>query len=155
MRDATLCFPVRGGKVLLGMKKRGFGEGKFNGFGGKVEEGESVEEAALREMREEVGLNAAELLKVGELEFVFPHADGWDQLVHVFLVEEWDGEPRETEEMRPEWFPKASVPFHKMWEDDPHWLPLVLAGEKVDARFVFAEDNESVEEIKFKSPILP
>ncbi|CAN0505072.1 unnamed protein product, partial [Ectocarpus sp. 12 AP-2014] len=33
-------------EILLGMKKRGFGEGKWNGFGGKVESGESVEEAA-------------------------------------------------------------------------------------------------------------
>ncbi|CEI89301.1 hypothetical protein RMCBS344292_03666 [Rhizopus microsporus] len=37
-------------KVLLGMKKRGFGANKFNGFGGKVELGETIEEGARREL---------------------------------------------------------------------------------------------------------
>ncbi len=34
--------------ILLGLKKRGFGSGKWNGFGGKVEANESIEEAAKR-----------------------------------------------------------------------------------------------------------
>ena len=44
----TLLFVLRPGHVLLGMKKRGFGEGRWNGFGGKVEEDETIEEAAIR-----------------------------------------------------------------------------------------------------------
>ena len=40
--------------MLLGMKKRGFGTGKWNGFGGKVEVGETVADAAQRELEEEV-----------------------------------------------------------------------------------------------------
>ena len=46
----TLVFLRREGEVLLGMKKRGFGEGKWNGFGGKVEAGETIVEAAAREV---------------------------------------------------------------------------------------------------------
>ena len=38
-------------KVLLGMKKRGFGTGFYNGFGGKVEPGETILEAAVREVQ--------------------------------------------------------------------------------------------------------
>ena len=38
------------------MKKRGFGKGKWNGFGGKVEEGECIEDSAVRELEEECGL---------------------------------------------------------------------------------------------------
>ncbi len=44
----TLLFVLRPGQVLLGMKKRGFGKGRWNGFGGKVHKGESIEEAAIR-----------------------------------------------------------------------------------------------------------
>ena len=51
----TLVFLREGEKVLLGMKKRGFGEGKWNGFGGKVEAGETIIEAAAREVKEECG----------------------------------------------------------------------------------------------------
>ncbi len=57
----TLCIIYQYPKVLLGMKKRGFGAGRFNGFGGKVENGESIEEAAKREVVEEVGLNVKSL----------------------------------------------------------------------------------------------
>ncbi|XP_011627048.1 7,8-dihydro-8-oxoguanine triphosphatase isoform X2 [Amborella trichopoda] len=46
----TLAIVNTGGRVLLGLKKRGFGEGYFNGFGGKLEEGESIDEAAAREV---------------------------------------------------------------------------------------------------------
>ena len=52
MRPTTLCFPVRSdGKVLLGRKKRGFGVRKWNGFGGKIEGGETFLQCAVRELR--------------------------------------------------------------------------------------------------------
>lgn len=38
-------------QLLLGYKKRGFGKDMYNGFGGKVEPGESVSEAAHRELK--------------------------------------------------------------------------------------------------------
>ncbi|CAN0261386.1 unnamed protein product, partial [Ectocarpus fasciculatus] len=59
-------------EILLGMKKRGFGEGKWNGFGGKVESGESVDEAAKRELMEEAGVTARELSLRGRLIFHVP-----------------------------------------------------------------------------------
>ena len=40
-------------RLLLGLKKRGFGQGKWNGFGGKLDEGETPRQAAIREMKEE------------------------------------------------------------------------------------------------------
>ncbi len=51
------------------MKKRGFGEGRWNGFGGKVNEGEGVEEAAKRELEEEVGVIVNEIEHMGVLDF--------------------------------------------------------------------------------------
>ena len=52
----TLVLLREENRVLLGMKKRGFGVGKWNGFGGKLEPGETVVEAAARELEEESGL---------------------------------------------------------------------------------------------------
>jgi 8-oxo-dGTP pyrophosphatase MutT (NUDIX family) len=148
MRDATLVLPMRDGRLLLGMKKRGFGVGKVNGFGGKVDEGENIVEAAARELFEEVGLEAevGSLNKMAELEFRFPHRkeDDWDQVVHVFLVENWKGEPVESEEMGFEWHDLDKIPFDRMWDDDKFWLPEILKGRKVSGKFSFGEDNSTI-----------
>lgn len=60
MRQTTLVFVFNEkNQILLAMKKRGFGEGKWNGAGGKVEEGETIVQAASRELMEETGINIA------------------------------------------------------------------------------------------------
>ena len=153
MKKATLCFMVRKthtDQLLLGLKKRGFGYGKFNGFGGKVKENEKIEEAVLRELYEETNIKSQtkNIRKVGELTFLFPSAPEWDKVVHVFLIDEWEGEPIETDEMRPIWFDFQSIPFEKMWQDDKHWLPLILKDKKVKASFIFEEDNERIQDMK-------
>lgn len=65
----TLCLLCQPPRILLGMKKRGFGAGRWNGFGGKLEQGESIEEAAKREFLEEAGITVGEIDKRGVLEF--------------------------------------------------------------------------------------
>lgn len=146
MQQATLLFLVKDGDVLLGMKKGGFGKGKWNGYGGKVKYGEDIEEAAIREIWEECHVNVKDVRKFAELTFLFPMKPEWNQIVHVFISREWDGTPTETDEMKPEWFDVKELPFHAMWKDDQHWLPKVLAGERVRAKFIFRANNESIED---------
>jgi 8-oxo-dGTP diphosphatase len=148
MIEATLVFLVRGNEILLGYKKRGFAQGKLNGFGGKIEDSETIESAAARELREECGVVVlpTDLKSVAHLGFYFPARLEWNQVVHVFIAERWDGEPVETDEMRPAWFRIDAFPFDQMWADDQHWLPLVLQGKRVQAAFTFKEDNETVKE---------
>ncbi|MDO8590568.1 MAG: 8-oxo-dGTP diphosphatase [bacterium] len=175
MRLTTLCFLIRGNEVLLAMKKRGFGVGKFNGVGGKVSSGEAVLEAMIREAEEEIGvkIDAPEALPRAKLLFYFDeraapwtHSDAdmaresksnyrslplrsshrglyfdgkpdWNQECHVFIAKKWQNEPTESDEMKPQWFPMAQLPFEKMWIDDPHWLPKFLAGKSLEAEFHF------------------
>ena len=135
-KQMTLCIVVKGDQVLLGMKKRGFGAGKWNGFGGKLEEGETVEIAAAREIQEEVGIDPLKMDKVGKLDFEF--RDGSQTLeVHIFKIVDYVGVPEETEEMRPEWFAIKDIPYAEMWPDDLHWLPLLLEGDKFEGKFIF------------------
>ncbi|MCJ7816431.1 MAG: 8-oxo-dGTP diphosphatase [Candidatus Aenigmarchaeota archaeon] len=153
MKHVTLCLVVGKGKILLGMKKQGFGKGKYNGFGGKVKRIETIEQAAVRELAEEAGIQAQKIRKVCELAFVFPHVPKikrWDQIVHVFLVEKWKGKPIESKEMKPKWFAFDEIPYGRMWEDDRHWLPLVLKGKKIRAMFVFGEDDNSIKSMEIK-----
>jgi len=152
MKQATLIFLLdeKNKKVSLAMKKRGFGEGKYNGFGGKVNEGETIEQAALRELHEESSVIVTNPKKQAILHFYFTKNPEWNQSVHVFTAKEWEGQITESEEMKPEWFDHKDIPFHKMWQDDKHWLPLVLAGKNIEASFTFKEDNETIDHFDIK-----
>nr|CAD7407420.1 unnamed protein product [Timema cristinae] len=132
----TLAIIRDGGNVLLGMKKRGFGKGKWNGFGGKVELGETIHQAAVRELQEESGLHVDEMDRVGLLEFQF-EGDPVLLEVHVFTTTNFKGEPVETDEMFPKWFPIDHIPFDKMWLDDRIWFPLLLRQQKFQGFFLF------------------
>ena len=134
----TLCIVHQHPKILLGMKKRGFGAGRWNGFGGKLQEGESVEEAAKREMREESGVEVKNLRKVGIIDFEFK---GNPEIleVHIFRSDDFEGIPIESEEMKPQWFFIDEIPFASMWPDDIHWMPLFLKGKKFKGKFLFGE----------------
>lgn len=139
MRDTTLCLILKGDQILLAMKKRGFGQGKWNGVGGKLNEGETIAQAAIRETKEEIGVDIKEMDKVAILKFRFPYKEEWNQDVHVFLANNWEGNPIESEEMYPKWFKYNSIPYHTMWDDDKIWLPHVIKGKKVEAEFTFKE----------------
>jgi 8-oxo-dGTP diphosphatase len=132
---ATLMFIVKDGRILLIEKKRGLGAGKINGPGGKIDPGETPLEAVVRETREELLITPVGSRKLGELWFSM--SDYPDILCHVFRADDHEGEPAETDEAVPLWTPLADIPYQRMWEDDRHWLPLVLTGTTFHGRFVF------------------
>jgi 8-oxo-dGTP diphosphatase / 2-hydroxy-dATP diphosphatase len=138
----TLCIIHEENKVLLGMKKRGFGQGKWNGFGGHVEEGETIESAMQREVQEECGLMLQDFEKRGVLEFEF---QGQPEIleVHVFASQNFEGIPVESEEMRPAWFGIEEIPFDSMWPDDKHWFPMFLKGKTFHGKFLF-QDHDTI-----------
>lgn len=146
MKKTTLVFLRDGDRLLLAMKKRGFGAGKWNGVGGKVEQGESCEDAAIREAAEEIAVEIAreKLKRVGTIKFYFTDQDGWDQECSVYIVEQWRGDPQESEEMKPHWYPIDEIPYTAMWVDDVHWLPRLLAGQEVDAEFYFDNGGATI-----------
>ena len=139
--ETTLCLLKRNNEILLAMKKRGFGEGKYNGVGGKIENNESPEQAMIRETEEEIKVTPIKYEKVGEIEFDEFYKENKQRLVfHLYLVYEWSGNPTESEEMSPKWFDINNIPYDKMFPDDKYWLPLILQGKKVKAYFDFDEN---------------
>ena len=141
MLETTLCLLKKDNRILLAMKKRGFGEGKYNGVGGKIENGETPEEAMLRETQEEIAVTPTNYEKVGFLEFdEFYKGQKEKVAFHLYIVSEWTGEPTESEEMNPTWFDINDIPYDKMFPDDKYWLPLILEGKKIKAYFDFDEE---------------
>jgi 8-oxo-dGTP diphosphatase len=132
--------------VLLGLKKVGFGAGKWVGLGGHIEPGEKPEAAAVREVQEESSLvvPADSLQHVASIEFRFPTRPSWDQATDVFVTSVYQGEPAESDEVAPSWFTEDTLPLDLMWDDARYWLPLVLAGEHVDVLITFADDCATV-----------
>ncbi len=148
MKIDTLCLLLTDRpepSIYLPKKKRGFGLGKFVGVGGGVEAGESISQAAVREIYEETGLHVptADLEKVARLVFHFPHKPEWTRTVHVFLLRRWQGEPATSDELEPHWFKTSEIPYENMWHDARHWLPPLLHGQKINGEFTFAADNET------------
>ncbi len=145
----TLLFLRKGDQILLAMKKRGFGAGRWNGVGGKLEPGETIEAALIRESQEEIGVTPTSYTPVAELDFIQDaEVDPWHMYVYAYIADEWEGEPEESEEMAPAWYDIADIPYGDMWQDDTYWLPLVLAGDKVTGTFTFdSNDNLTMHDI--------
>ena len=142
-RICTVCFIERDGKILLGKKKRGFGTGRWNGFGGKMEPGEEVFESMKREAMEEFSLEltADRVQKVGELDFKVLDNSDWNEIfIHVYYGT-CDGEAIESEELLPGWFGKDKIPYDEMWVDDIYWIPMLLEGKKFKGSFILTESN--------------
>jgi 8-oxo-dGTP diphosphatase len=155
LQETTLCLLVQRSPsplVLLGLKKEGFGSGKYTGFGGKLEGAETPSAAAIRELEEETGIRVREedLQPMGQLAFLFPFRPTWSQVVHVFRADRWEGSPREGREMKPVWFRVNCLPLDQMWQDGAYWLPLILEGKGILARFVFQADNETIDEVEIE-----
>jgi len=130
-------------RILLGFKQRGFGKNMYNSFGGKVEDGEDLDECASRELLEETGIAVSQehmaTCHVGELRFSFDDSDT-EMVVHVFRVNvstsnEKEGmiyvdpsDIRPCEEIVPEWFDSyQEIPFENMFADDSLWLTQLLS----------------------------
>ena len=95
------------------------------------------------------------LEKIAVIDFFFPHKPEWNQTVHTFFVRRWIGEPKESEEMRPQWFPMSAIPYDSMWPADRHWLPLVLSGKKITG-VVFFKKGGGVERFSLQEhEVLP
>jgi len=151
MKQATLLFLIKDNQILLAMKKRGFGQGRWNGVGGKPKENENILDTAIRETQEEINVVPKNIFQVATLDFYFQNKTEWDQQVLVFIANDWEGEPSESEEMKPQWFEIDKIPFESMWSDDQFWLPQVLSGKKIKAEFTFGDNDvvlkKSVKEI--------
>jgi mutator protein MutT len=146
----TLLLLRRDDEVLLAMKKRGFGAGRWNGVGGKLDTGETIEQALVRECQEEIGVTPTKYHKVAEHDFVVDSDDEhpWHNYTHTYICTIWEGEPVETEEMAPRWFSLADIPYDEMWQDDRYWLPQALDGKLLKTVFTFDEhDNMLTQQI--------
>ncbi|KAJ1891234.1 Nudix (Nucleoside diphosphate linked moiety X)-type motif 1 [Coemansia sp. IMI 209127] len=140
----TLIFPFSetGDRVLLGRKKRGVGKGLWNGFGGKLERHESVEECAIRELHEECGLKANRMEYIGVLYMNCTSGVG-NTVIFVYRTDAYAGDIAESDEMHPLWFDVGGIPYSEMYEEAALWWPMLLDKNRplFVASFMFDRDD--------------
>ena len=149
MKQVAFCIVLNDAQeeVLMGkVLDNAFQGDVYNFPGGKVEEGETMAQCAVRELKEETGVDVLheDIEKVADLTFLWPDPNKvWN--IHVFLARKWSGEPGDTAEMSPKWFKKHEIPVASMWEADRHWIPLILEGKKIIGTFRYDENRKLVQ----------
>lgn len=139
--ETTLLLMIKDGKILLGEKKKGFGKGKLNGPGGKIEPGETPEQGMIRETREEVGITPTKYKEMGTVEFVeWYKGEEQNVIFYLYVATEYEGKLKESDELKPYWFDLDNIPYDKMFEDDLYWMPIVLEGNKIQAFFEYDKE---------------
>lgn len=148
IKKFTLIFVKNGENVLLGLKKRGFGEGKWNGFGGKVEKNETILNGAIRELKEESNLEVKkiDMKYLGYVQYERNDTKEID-IVYIFTTSKVSDSFQESEEMKPQWFKFEDIPYDRMWPDSKYWLPIALKDQGLLAKFFYSSDNEIVQKI--------
>lgn len=160
LKPAVVGFVQRDGEVLLGLRKKvslGLGQNLIGGIGGKIGDDpayadETVEQALVREFGEEINIRPLALEYRGRVRFIFPAKPKWNQDVAIYTIDDWENEPSETDVIKPLWFAQNKLPLEEMWVDNRYWVPQVLAGETINAVFLYGEDNKPAE-YTFNPPV--
>ena len=135
-----------GVEVLLGETHADDGRCTVVGIGAALEPGEPADQAAVRGVRDQIGVEveASDLHPAGVVDRHFPTQRGRAERSTVFACRRWQGEPVLIAGLAPRWFLLDAVPYARMGDDFSRWLPGVLRGGTVDARFTFGADLTTV-----------
>jgi 8-oxo-dGTP diphosphatase len=122
----TLVFITRGADVLLlrGAPTKRIWANQYNGIGGHIERDEDVHAAAVREVREETGLEVDELRLVGLINIDGDQPTGI--MLFVFTATSRSGELIPSEEGTLEWISRDQLAQIDLVEDLPTILPRIL-----------------------------
>ena len=143
MKLATLLYVQKDDKTLMlfrNKKENDYHEGKWNGLGGKFEQGESPEECAIRELEEESGLIAKELILKGHITFpLFDGKDDW--YVFVFTIPTFEGALIDCNEGHLEWIPNEKLSDLNLWEGDKHFINWLFQDKIFSAKFNYVNGD--------------
>ena len=133
----ALCFVTHGEDVLLlknAPDKRAW-PNLYDGVGGHVEAHEDVGAAALREIREEAGLEVCDLRLRGVINIPVDERENVGILIFVFTAVAVTRETRPSSEGTPEWVARERLGELALVEDLPMLLPRVLETGSDDPPF--------------------
>jgi len=141
MKLATLCYVRRNGHTLMVhrvKKANDMHAGKWNGLGGKLEPGETPEECAVREIREESGLHVRNPRLRGVLTFPeFSNDEDW--YAFLFVVDDFEGALIDSPEGHLKWVPDDALLDLNLWEGDRIFIPWLDQPGFFSGKFIYKE----------------
>ena len=153
MKLATLCYVIDKKQDAVLMihrvkKTKDYHQGKWNGLGGKFEFGESPEDCAIREIREESGLSVKKLILKGFI--TFPLFDGVeDWYVFLFISDEFSGDLIDSAEGNLEWIPIKELTKINLWDGDKLFIPWLFEDKFFSAKFIYENGMYVSHEVSF------
>lgn len=126
MDKTVLCYIKKDDSYLLlyrNKKENDMNEGKYLGIGGHIEEGETKEEALIREVKEETGLDVLSYRFRGTLLFI---NDDYEEIMYLYTCDDFKGELIECDEGDLSFVKFDKMMTLPMWEGDKAFLPYLI-----------------------------
>ncbi|MCZ7603403.1 MAG: 8-oxo-dGTP diphosphatase [Melioribacteraceae bacterium] len=151
MKLATLCYVQKDNKTLMlyrNKKENDYHEGKWNGLGGKFELGESPEDCAIREIKEEAGLTVKNIIMKGFITFpLFDGKDDWH--VFLFVIDKFEGDLIDSPEGELDWIDNDKLSEINLWEGDKIFIPWLFEDKFFSAKFNYENGKFKDYEVNF------
>jgi 8-oxo-dGTP diphosphatase len=153
MKIATLCYvrdreDKRTLMIHRTRKINDYHSGKWNGLGGKLDQGETPEECVVREVKEESGLLISNPRMQGLITFpLFDGTDDW--YVFLFTADNYIGELIDSNEGDLKWIPDNELTDLNLWEGDKIFLKWVFQEKFFSAKFIYKEGKYISHEVIF------
>jgi 8-oxo-dGTP diphosphatase len=153
MKLATLCYVIdkkQDATLMIHRVKKtnDYHQGKWNGLGGKFEFGESPEDCAIREIREESGLIVKSLKLKGFITFpLFDDIEDW--YVFLFTSDDFTGELIDCAEGNLEWIPIDELTKINLWDGDKLFIPWLFEDNFFSAKFIYENGRYVNHEVNF------
>ena len=129
-------------RILLVCHKTGEMSGYYTGLLGEVYENETPLEGAVRIAQDMCGISVQEAELRAIFEFTLDDSDIENE--YEYYTTQFNGQPRETSHIKPEWFEFDKIPYSQMPADDAVWYPPFLNGKLQRGKFHFTRDIKTL-----------
>ena len=141
----VLCLIHKDGQYLLQDRVKKYWKG-FTLPGGHIEQGESIVDAVIREMKEETGLTVVKPRLCGVKQFPLKEGkyENGRYLVFLFVVDEFHGEMSSSEEGKMHWVKKEDLSKVNLVSDFEELLQVMLDDDLSEFQYIVEDGKWSV-----------